>query len=88
MNTSTIGSWPLILLLTLSAHVHAEELEFKSELFKNGKLVYSDDFEGELNRERWGSPRGKKIEDGKLIIGPQFTNREEAMQKGMPALYV
>jgi hypothetical protein len=81
MNTDTIKSWSLILLLTLSAHLHAGEPKFKSELFKTGKLVYSDDFDGELNREYWGAPKGKKIEDGKLIVGPQFTNREEAMKK-------
>jgi hypothetical protein len=80
MNTSHAKSWSLVLLLALAAHLHAEEPKFKSELFKAGKLVYSDDFDGELNRERWGA-KGTKIEDGKLIIRPQFTNREEAMKK-------
>jgi len=80
MNTDTIKSWSLILLLTLSAHLHAGEPKFKSELFKTGKLVYSDDFDEELNRERWGS-KGTKIEGGKLIMEAQFTNREEAMKK-------
>lgn len=80
MNPPKTKSWSLILILALSAHLHAEEPKFKSELFKAGKLVYSDDFDGELNRERWGA-KGTKIEDGKLIIRPQFTNREEAMKK-------
>ena len=44
------------------------KIKFKSELFNNGKLVYSDDFDGELNRERWGQPKGKSIKDGKLTI--------------------
>jgi len=81
MNTNTIKSWSLILLLTLSAQLHAAGPKFKSELFKTGKLVYSDDFDGALNREYWGAPKGKKIEGGKLIVGPQFANREEAMKK-------
>ena len=66
--------------LGLSAHLPAEEHKFKSELFKTGKLIYSDDFDGELNREFWGQPKGKKIEDGKLIIGPLFKSKEEAMK--------
>jgi len=80
MNISQANSWSLILLLALSVQLCAEEPKFVSELFKTGKLVYSDDFDGELNRERWGA-KGTKIEDGKLIIRPQFTNREEAMKK-------
>jgi hypothetical protein len=70
----------LILLIALCVNLSAEEPAFKSELFQYGKLVYSDDFNGELNRERWGT-KGTKIEDGTLIIEPQFTNREEAMKK-------
>jgi len=66
--------------LGLSAHLPAEEPKFKSELFKTGKLIYSDDFDGELNREFWGQPKGKKIEDGKLIIEPLFKSKEEAMK--------
>ncbi|MDG1324430.1 MAG: hypothetical protein P8P49_01595 [Opitutales bacterium] len=54
--------------------------EFKSKLFKKGKLIYSDDFDGELNREFWGQSKGKKMEDGKLIIGPLFQSKEEAMK--------
>ena len=54
--------------------------EFKSELFKKGKLIYSDNFDGELNREFWGQSKGKKMEDGKLIIGPLFQSKEDAMK--------
>ena len=64
----------------MSMPLGAEEPKFTSDLFKKGTLVYSDDFDGELNRERWGAPKGKKIEKGILIIEPQFTNREEAMK--------
>ncbi len=81
MNTNTIRPWALIFLLTLSVQLHAAGLSFRSELFKSGKLVYADDFDGELNRKYWGAPKGKRIEAGKLIVEPQFTNREEAMKK-------
>ena len=69
-----------VLILAISAPLWAEEAEFKSELFQSGTLVYSDDFDGKLNRERWGA-KGTKVEDGKLVIRPQFMNREEAMKK-------
>jgi hypothetical protein len=72
--------FPLSAIFAMSMGLRAEEPEFKSDLFKKGKLVYSDDFDGELDRERWGAPKGKKIEKGILIIEPQFTNREEAMK--------
>ena len=70
----------LIAVLCLAAGLCAGEPKFESELFSSGTLVYADDFDGELNRERWGAPKGKKIESGKLIIEPQFSNREEAMK--------
>ena len=62
--------------LGLSAHLPAEEPKFKSELFEKGKLIYSDDFDGELNREYWGQPKGKTIKDGKLVIAPLFKSKE------------
>ena len=58
----------------------AEEPKFKSELFKTGKLAYSDDFDGELNREFWGQPKGKQLKGSKLIISPLFKSKEEAMK--------
>ena len=79
--TPVISLLPIVVLLAaVSAGFSSDDPEFKSELFKAGTLVYSDDFDGELNRERWGAPKGKKIEDGKLVIEPRFTNREEAMK--------
>jgi hypothetical protein len=69
-----------VLYLAVSTHLSAEEPKFKSELFKTGTLVYFDDFDGELNRERWGSPKGKQLKDGELSIVPLFTSREEAMK--------
>lgn len=54
---------------------------FKSELFKTGTLVYSDDFDGEIDRERWGAPtRDKVVADGKLIVSAKFKSKEEAMK--------
>ena len=59
----------------------ADPPAFKSELFKTGTLVYSDDFDGEINRERWGAPtRDKQIAEGKLIVSAKFKSREEAMK--------
>lgn len=70
----------IILFIALTGQLVAKETTFTSALFKTGTLVYADDFDGELDRERWGAPKGKKIVDGKLIVAPQFTNREEAMK--------
>ncbi len=52
---------------------------FKSHLFEKGTLVYSDDFDGKLDREQWG-PRTKTwvVKDGMLIGLPDFKNVEEA----------
>ena len=78
-NTSKTWALALIILIAFSASLRAEEPAFESELFSSGTLVYSDDFDGEINRERWGA-KGTKIEEGKLIISPQFTDREVAMK--------
>ena len=80
MNLNKIKFWSLTILVTLSVQLHAKDPKFKSELFNNGKLVYSDDFDGELNRERWGQPKGKSIKDGKLTVAPLFKSKEEAMK--------
>ena len=54
---------------------------FKSELFKTGKLVYSDDLDGEINRERWGAPtKDKQIKNGNLVVAAKFQSKEEAMK--------
>ena len=80
MNLNNIKFWSLTFLVTLSVQLHAKDPKFKSELFNNGKLVYSDDFDGELNRERWGQPKGKSFKDGKLTVAPLFKSKEEAMK--------
>ena len=71
----------LALALAFSSPLSAEEPAFESELFETGTLVYTDDFDGELNREFWGAPKGKTIEDGHLVVVPEFKNAEEAMAK-------
>ena len=59
----------------------ADPPAFRSELFKTGTLVYSDDFDGEINRERWGAPtKDKQIADGKPIVTAKFKSKEEAMK--------
>ena len=69
----------VLLLSILSASLGAETQPFKSHLFEKGTLVYADDFDGELNRERW-QPRTKnwKVKDGMLIGAPDYINAEEA----------
>ena len=78
MNHTKKFYFPLFLIFSLG--LFAENPTFKSELFKKGKLIYYDDFDGELNHEFWAQPKGKKIENGKLIIGPLFKSKEEAMK--------
>lgn len=66
-------------LRTLS--VNAADPDFKSQLFESGTLVYSDDFDGEYNRERWGdSKKDRHIKDGKQVVTARFKSKEEAMK--------
>jgi hypothetical protein len=53
MNHRTKFQFTLFLVFSFS--LFAEDPKFKSELFKSGKLIYSDDFDGELNRVYWGT---------------------------------
>jgi hypothetical protein len=70
----------LVWLCATNAYA-SDTTSFKSRLFKNGTLVYSDDFDGELDRERW-EPRTKtwEIKDGTLIGSPDHKNAEEAQK--------
>jgi len=65
----------------LAAQLHAGTPAFQSELFSKGTLVYTDDFDGEFNRE-WWQPRTKnwKVKDGLLIGAPDYKNAEEAQK--------
>ncbi len=70
-----------VLFFGLCPCTRAADPAFNSQLFKKGTLVYSDDFDGEINRERWGAPtRDKQIADGKLIVSAKFKSKEEAMK--------
>ena len=48
---------------------HAKEPGFKSELFNKGTLVYSDDFDGDFSKNRWGGNRGDKQAPFTLLGG-------------------
>lgn len=65
----------------LSSLVRAADPAFESQLFEKGMLIYSDDFDGEFHRERWGAPsKDKQQKDSKLVVGPKFKSKEEAMK--------
>lgn len=68
-----------LILLSLISNLSADTPSFKSHLFEKGTLVYSDDFDGALDRERW-EPRTKswEVKDGMLIGIPDYKNAEEA----------
>ena len=59
----------------------ADPPSFQSHLFETGSLVYADDFDGGLDRDRW-QPRTKnwEIKDGILIGRPDFKDAEEAQR--------
>ncbi|MEO1994127.1 MAG: hypothetical protein ABGZ17_02505, partial [Planctomycetaceae bacterium] len=70
----------LTCLCTYTAHA-ADPASFKSHLFEKGTLVYSDDFDGALDRERWGLRTKKwEVKDGMLIGIPSFKNAQEAQR--------
>jgi hypothetical protein len=70
-----------LFLLSLSSNLCAGSLPFKSHLFTQGTLVYSDEFDSAFDRERW-EPRTKnwKVKDGMLIGMPDYKNAEEAQK--------
>ncbi|MHC4995553.1 MAG: hypothetical protein ACYTGQ_10920 [Planctomycetota bacterium] len=70
-----------ILTASLATTLTAEERAFKSELFETGTLVYSDDFDREYNKERWGpKKKDRRIQDGVLIFTALFENAEVAQE--------
>ncbi|MGB0580036.1 MAG: hypothetical protein ACPGVU_10070 [Limisphaerales bacterium] len=70
-----------LIVTSLSPMLHAGAPTFESQLFKNGTLIYSDDFDGELDRKRW-QPRTKswEVKHGVLVGKPDYSNKEEAMK--------
>lgn len=70
----------LLCLFTFDASAD-DPPEFKSEIFKTGTLVYSDDFDGGINQERWGAPtKDKQIRNGNLVVAAKFQSKEEAIK--------
>ena len=68
-----------LFLLGLSSNLYAEAPLFKSQLFESGTLVYADDFDGELNRERWEPRSGTRweVRDGVLVGRPSSSEFQE-----------
>lgn len=59
----------------------ADNSTFKSSLFKTGELIYSDEFDGEYNKLRWGAQKkDRQINNGKLFVTARFKSKEEAMK--------
>ena len=80
-NTSAAMLYSAILCLFSFDASADDPPEFKSEIFKTGTLVYSDDFDGGINRERWGAPtQDKQIRNGNLVVAAKFQSKEEAMK--------
>ena len=70
----------LIIALSLPTTLLAGEPAFESELFESGNLVYTDDFDGELNKEFWAlRTKSWEIVDGTLVGKPDYDSAEEAM---------
>lgn len=71
----------LLFIASLIQHLHAGAPTFESHLFKTGTLIYSDDFDGKLDRDRW-QPRTKswEVKNGVLVGKPDFANPKEAIK--------
>ena len=70
----------VVLFFSLCPCARAADPVFESQLFESGTLIYSDDFNGEYDKERWGAPKkDRQISDGKLVVTAQFKSKEEAM---------
>ena len=76
-----IGYGALIYAVICSGIDAADPPAFKSELFDKGTLIYSDNFDGDYNRERWGAPtKDKQLKNGKLVVSAKFQSKEEAIK--------
>ena len=69
-----------LFLLSLSANLCAEAQPFKSHLFEKGTLIYSDDFDGAFDLDRWEPRSGTRweVRDGTLIGRPSSGEFQEA----------
>lgn len=71
----------LLIIAGLGPNLIGAEPTFKSHLFKQGTLIYSDDFNGKLDPKQW-QPRTKswEVKDGVLVGKPDYADKKEAMK--------
>ena len=66
---------------SLFQSLFADAQRIESHLFKKGTLIYSDDFNVNLDRERWQlRTKSWEVKDGILVGKPDYTNAQEAMK--------
>lgn len=71
----------LLTLVSMFQDLQAVDAAFESHLFKQGTLVYTDDFDGKLDRKRWQTrTKSWEVKDGILVGKPDYTNAQEAMK--------
>ena len=71
----------LLALVSMFQDLQAVDAAFESHLFKQGTLVYTDDFDGKLDRKRWQiRTKSWEVKDGILVGKPDYTNVQEAMK--------
>lgn len=85
MKTSSRSpSLSLVLMsLSLGLLLHAEDTDYKPELFQSAKLVYTDTFDGALNTEFWEVRQNTTwaVKDGMLTGSPsskEFQDKKKA----------
>ena len=69
----------VLVALSLNPLLHAETPAYKPELFKQTKLVYEDNFDGELNKDFWEVRQSSTwtIKDG-VLTGSQSSKEFQA----------
>ena len=71
----------ILLLICLGQNLQAASPAFKSRLFNKGTLIYSDDFDGTLDRNRWQTrTKSWEVKNGVLVGKPDYADAEEAMK--------
>jgi len=70
-----------LISLTVLIGIGCQSSSNESELFTSLKLLYADDFDGELNPEFWQKrTKNWQVKDGILIGAQDFKTKEEAMK--------
>ena len=82
MSNSIVATMCTAIVCLCAFDVHADDPPaFQSQQYEKGTLIYSDDFDGEYNKERWGAAKkDRQIKDGKLVVTARFKSKEEAMK--------